>query len=163
MWALEILARCGFTHDSSIYPIVHDRYGIPGFGRHAQIVRTPAGPIWEVPIATVRLSDSGVVPVGGGGYLRMLPYSYTAAGLRRINRKEGMPGCIYFHPWELDPGQPRIAQGVISRWRTYMGLKGMKRKIGRLLSDFDFAPLEQVYPRDFTKESAQLLESNISM
>lgn len=72
MWALEILAECGFTHDSSIYPIQHDRYGIPGFGRHAQTLSTPSGLIVEVPIATVKLSDRAIAPVGGGAYLRLL-------------------------------------------------------------------------------------------
>src|SRR3984893_2391474 len=71
LWALEILAECGFTHDSSIYPISHDRYGIPGFGRHAMVLHTPAGPIQEIPIATVELSSKRVAPVGGGGYLRL--------------------------------------------------------------------------------------------
>jgi polysaccharide deacetylase family protein (PEP-CTERM system associated) len=148
MWALEILVQCGFTYDSSIYPVVHDRYGVPGFGRHAQVIHTPGGPICEVPIATVRLSTRQTVPVGGGGYLRLLPYCYTAAGLRRINNEEHQASCIYFHPWELDPDQPRIARGAISRLRTYTGLKGMKRKIERLLRDFRFAPLSQVYPID---------------
>ena len=146
MWALEILVKCGFTYDSSIYPVVHDRYGVPGFGRHAQVIRTPGGPICEVPIATVRLSTRQTLPVGGGGYLRLLPYCYTAAGLRRINNEEHEASCIYFHPWELDPDQPRIARGAISRLRTYTGLKGMKRKIERLLTDFRFAPLTEVHP-----------------
>jgi polysaccharide deacetylase family protein (PEP-CTERM system associated) len=145
MWALEVLVQCGFTHDSSIYPIVHDRYGIPGFGRHAQTIQTPAGPICEVPIATVRLSARHVVPVGGGGYLRLLPYSYTSAGLRRINAEEHEAGCVYFHPWELDPDQPRLARGTLSRLRTYTGLKGMRKKIARLLADFQFSPLTEVH------------------
>ena len=81
-----------------------------------------------------------------GGYLRLLPYCYTAAGLRRINNEEHEASCIYFHPWELDPDQPRIARGAISRLRTYTGLKGMKRKIERLLMDFRFAPLTEVHP-----------------
>jgi polysaccharide deacetylase family protein (PEP-CTERM system associated) len=154
MWALEILVKCGFTYDSSIYPVVHDRYGIPGFGRHAQVIHTPEGPICEVPIATVRLSSRQTVPVGGGGYLRLLPYCYTAAGLRRINHEEHEASCIYFHPWELDPDQPRLARGAIARLRTYTGLKGMKGKIERLLTDFRFAPLTQVYPIDFQAEQS---------
>lgn len=145
-WALEELVECGFTHDSSIYPIVHDRYGIPGFGRHAQQIVTPAGAILEVPIATVRLSESRVIPVGGGGYLRLLPYRYTAAGIRRINKQEGQPACIYLHPWELDPSQPRLATGLISRLRTYTGLRTMESKLRRLLADFRFSTLETVHP-----------------
>ncbi len=145
MWALEILAENGFTRDSSIYPIVHDRYGIPGFGRHAQVLDTPAGPIQEIPVATVTLSKRQVTPVGGGGYLRLLPYRYTAAGIRRINEEEGQPACIYFHPWELDPDQPRLASGMVSRARTYRGLAGMAQKLDRLMGEFTFSSMSAVH------------------
>jgi polysaccharide deacetylase family protein (PEP-CTERM system associated) len=145
-WALEILVECGFTHDSSIYPIYHDRYGIPGFQRHAHIVQTAAGPIYEIPIATVRLSSDTVSPVGGGGYLRLLPYCYTAAGIRRINREDRQPACIYFHPWELDNDQPRIARGVLARLRTYTGLRGMTAKLNQMITDFRFDAVRAVYP-----------------
>ncbi len=144
-WALEILADCGFTHDSSIYPIAHDRCGIPGFGRHAQTVGTKAGPIYEIPIATVRVTRDRVAPVGGGGYLRLLPYRYVAAGIRRINIEEGQPACIYFHPWELDPEQPCLASGLLSRLRTYAGMNRMEAKVDRLLREFRFASLLSVH------------------
>ncbi len=146
MWALEILASMGFTHDSSIYPIVHDRYGAPGFPRHAHPVQTPAGAILEVPAATVRLPGGGVSPIGGGAYLRLLPYRYVAAGVRRVNRDEKQPVCLYFHPWELDPEQPRLARGALSRLRTYGGLAGMPGKTRRLLREFSFRPLTEVFP-----------------
>jgi polysaccharide deacetylase family protein (PEP-CTERM system associated) len=145
IWALEILVECGFSHDSSIYPINHDRYGIPGFRRHAHTVETASGPIVEIPVATVRLGHR-IAPVGGGAYLRLLPYRYTSAGIRRINRIENEPACIYFHPWELDNKQPRLTQGVVARVRTYMGLGAMALKIDRLLSEFRFAPVKDVYP-----------------
>ena len=144
MWALEVLVECGFTYDSSIYPIAHDRYGIAGFERHAHVLHTPSGPIHEIPIATVKLPNGRVAPVGGGGYLRLLPYCYTAAGIRRVNLGEGKPACIYFHPWEIDPDQPRLASGLVARMRTYGGLKGMERKLERLLSDFRFGPMTKV-------------------
>ena len=146
-WALEILAECGFAQDSSIYPISHDRYGIPGFGRHAQLIETPSGPIQEVPVATVRLAGGRIAPIGGGAYLRLLPYRYTAAGIRRVNAEEGQPACIYFHPWELDRGQPRLADGLISRFRTYRGMAGLTRKLERLLSEFQFTSLGDLYPQ----------------
>ena len=146
MWALEVLAECGFTHDSSIYPIPHDRYGVPGFRRHGQKLTTPSGPIFEVPIATVRLSRSRVAPVGGGAYLRLLPYRYLAAGIKRINETEAQPACIYFHPWEIDPDQPRLASGWVSRVRTYAGIGGMFAKLDRLFSDFRFTTCTAVYP-----------------
>ena len=145
-WALEILAECGFTHDSSIFPIAHDRYGIPGFPRHAHAIHTASGPIVEVPVATVQLSGSRVAPVGGGAYLRLLPYRYIAAGLRRLNGIEGQPGCIYVHPWEFDTGQPRLASSLLSRLRTYSGLSRTEAKLDRLLSDFPFATLASVHP-----------------
>jgi polysaccharide deacetylase family protein (PEP-CTERM system associated) len=146
LWALEILVECGFTHDSSIYPIAHDRYGIRGFERHAHILQTPSGPIREVPIATVRLPGGRVAPIGGGGYLRLLPYRYTAAGIRRTNRVESQPACIYFHPWEIDPDQPRLASGSIARMRTYTGLRSMRGKLKRLLAEFRFSPLTAIHP-----------------
>ncbi len=130
MWALEILIQCGFTHDSSIYPISHDRYGIPGFGSNARTLLTPSGHILEVPIATVKLSRHRVAPVGGGAYLRLLPYRYSAAGIRRLNFEEQQPACIYFHPWEIDRDIPRLAQGWISQLRTYGGLSGMEAQAG---------------------------------
>jgi polysaccharide deacetylase family protein (PEP-CTERM system associated) len=146
MWALQILVELGFTHDSSIYPVAHDRYGIPGFPREARSLDTPSGPIVEVPVATARLSSSRVAPVGGGGYLRMLPYAYVAAGIRRLNHVDGIPACIYFHPWEIDPEPPRPTMAGIARLRTYMGLGGMERKLERLLGEFEFSALGEVFP-----------------
>jgi len=145
LWALEVLVEFGFTHDSSIYPIEHDRYGIPGFSRFAYALATPSGPIFEVPIATVALSHRTTTPVGGGAYLRLLPYRYTAAGIRRINASDQQPACMYLHPWELDAKHPRLARGFVSRLRTYTGLRSMPRKLERLLSDFAFGPLTAAY------------------
>jgi polysaccharide deacetylase family protein (PEP-CTERM system associated) len=147
-WALDILVETGFSHDSSIYPIRHDRYGIPGFRREAQVLQTGSGPIVEIPIATARLSGDTIAPVGGGAYMRLLPYRYMAAGIRRINRDEQRPACLYLHPWEIDAGIPRLTRGFISRARTYTGLSGMLRKFERLLQDFRFAPISTVYPAD---------------
>jgi polysaccharide deacetylase family protein (PEP-CTERM system associated) len=145
MWALEILVEEGFVSDSSIYPIAHDRYGIPGSPRHAHVIETPAGPIREFPIATIKLANDRVAPIGGGGYLRMLPYRYTSAGIRRLNLDENQPACIYFHPWEIDPDQPRLASGLIARVRTYSGVKGMIRKLDRLFTEFQFSTLSEVF------------------
>jgi polysaccharide deacetylase family protein (PEP-CTERM system associated) len=145
LWALEILVENGFAYDSSIYPIKHDRYGIPGFNRHATVIETPSGPIQEIPIGTVKLGGDTAAPIGGGGYLRMLPYRYTAAGIRRVNTEERMPVCVYFHPWEIDPSQPSLASGVVSWLRTYTGIRGMYSKIDRLLCEFSFGPVSDVY------------------
>jgi polysaccharide deacetylase family protein (PEP-CTERM system associated) len=149
LWALEILVQCGFVYDSSIYPIAHDRYGIPGSSRHSYTIETPSGPILELPIATVALSATQVIPVGGGGYLRLLPYRYTAAGIRRVNQDEQQPACIYFHPWEIDTEQPRLARGIVSQLRTYSGIKGMQRKLDRLCTDFRFSTVSETYGLSF--------------
>jgi polysaccharide deacetylase family protein (PEP-CTERM system associated) len=145
-WALEVLVECGFTRDSSIYPIAHDRYGIRGFNRFAHSIRTPSGRIYEIPMATTRLNEKRVAPVAGGGYLRLLPYRYTAAGLRRLNLQEQQPACCYFHPWEIDPDVPRLTNSRISGWRTYCGLSGMSGKLERLLTDFQFSTLSAAFP-----------------
>ena len=150
LWALEILVECGFECDSSIVPVAHDRYGIPGFSRHPCVIDTPAGPILEIPVATTVLATGTVVPVGGGGYLRLLPYRYTAAGIRRTNRLESRPVCVYIHPWEIDPDQPRIASGMVSRLRTYAGLGTMEKKFTQLVKEFRFSTLTTVYPKPET-------------
>jgi polysaccharide deacetylase family protein (PEP-CTERM system associated) len=149
LWALEVLAANGFTHDSSIYPITHDRYGIPHFGASARTVSTPSGSLLEVPIATVDVLGSRL-PVGGGGYLRLLPFRYTAAGIRRLNARDGLPACVYFHPWELDPAQPRLGSRWISNLRTYAGLAGMEAKLEGLLREFRFSTLTAVHPAPTT-------------
>jgi polysaccharide deacetylase family protein (PEP-CTERM system associated) len=145
LWAMEILIECGFDSDSSVVPVQHDRYGLPGFPRHMTVVETPSGCIREIPPGTVDLGNGIIAPVGGGGYLRLLPYRYTAAGIRHVNRVESEPVCVYFHPWELDAGQPRLASGLISRLRTYSGLKGMQAKISRLMQEFEFSTMRSVY------------------
>ncbi len=147
LWALEILVECGFEQDSSIVPITHDRCGIPGFSRHPRVIETHSGGILEIPVATIALANGTIVPVGGGAYLRLLPYRYTAAGIRRIHAQEQRPACIYFHPWEIDPEQPRLASGLVARLRTYTGLGGMERKLDRLMDEFHFSTLTGVYPK----------------
>jgi polysaccharide deacetylase family protein (PEP-CTERM system associated) len=155
-WALDVLASCGFTHDSSVVPISHDRYGVPGFGRFAQVLTTSSGPLIEVPVATARISSNRISPVGGGAYLRLLPYRYTAAGIRSVNRHDERPACVYFHPWEIDEDQPRLAKKFLARIRTYTGLGGMYAKLDRLLSEFQFSTLGAVYPAD------QLIPSRVA-
>jgi polysaccharide deacetylase family protein (PEP-CTERM system associated) len=128
LWALEVLAECGFRYDSSIFPIRHDIYGIPHAPRHPFRLETPAGPLIEYPISTFRLGRLNL-PVGGGGYLRIFPFWYTRLGFLRV-QAEGLPLIVYTHPWEVDPGQPRLAAGARSRFRHYTNLE---RTYGRLL------------------------------
>ena len=126
VWALEILSELGFTYDSSIFPIRHDRYGMPDAPRAPFRFQTPSGPMTEFPITTFRLAGHNM-PVGGGGYLRLLPSLYTRLGLQRV-QNEGIPIVIYIHPWEIDPEQPRLAGGLASRLRHYTNLS---RTFGR--------------------------------
>lgn len=120
LWALEILSELGFSYDSSIFPIQHDRYGIPDAPRAPFRFQTPSGSMTEFPITTFRLAGHNL-PVGGGGYLRLLPQIYTRLGLQRVQR-EGLPSVIYIHPWEIDPDQPRLAGRLSSRLRHYTNL-----------------------------------------
>ena len=120
VWALEILAELGFTYDSSIFPIHHDRYGMPGAPRSPFRFQTPSGLLIEFPITTFRVAGHNM-PVGGGGYLRLLPRLYTRLGLKRVQR-EGLPIVVYIHPWEVDPEQPRLPGRLSSRLRHYTNL-----------------------------------------
>jgi polysaccharide deacetylase family protein (PEP-CTERM system associated) len=141
LWALEILAEQGFCYDSSIYPIRHDLYGYPEFPRFPQIVRLgSAKTIIEIPMSTARLFGINL-PCGGGGYLRHLPMAYTRWALERIHRSDRRPAVLYFHPWEIDPEQPRLKGRWKSRLRHYRGLKGFERRLAQLLATGNFQPL----------------------
>src|SRR5215213_5392972 len=118
LWALEVLVETGFTYDSSIFPIRHDVYGIPDAPRGPFRVSTPSGSLVEYPITTFRLGGGPNLPVGGGGYLRLLPFWYTRLGYRRA-RAENLPLIAYVHPWEVDPGQPRLPGRPQSLFRHY--------------------------------------------
>jgi polysaccharide deacetylase family protein (PEP-CTERM system associated) len=144
LWALEVLAEEGFAYDSSIFPIHHDRYGIPDAHRFPHRVNLPGGKhIAEFPISTLRVAGQHF-PFSGGGYFRLAPYRLVRGALRHVNMRERMPGLVYLHPWEMDPGQPRLALRGISRLRHYVNLRHTARKLGRLLADFTFAPARQV-------------------
>ena len=138
-WAWEILAQQGIEYDSSIFPVVHDRYGEPDAPRTPFRITAGGKTICEIPLSTVRLAGRNL-PVAGGGYLRLFPYSFTRWAIRRINR-EGIPAIVYFHPWEIDPGQPRPNVSRFRLWRHRVGLNGFARKLDRLLGDFEFGPM----------------------
>lgn len=142
MWALEILVEEGFLVDSSIYPVRHDRYGIPGAPLLPHVIATGAGSVTEFPGMTCRISGL-TLPVGGGGYLRLLPWFATARLLRRI-RDEGRPLNVYLHPWELDVSQPRITASWKSRFRHYQNLRTMAPKLDRLLTEFRLGTMSGV-------------------
>lgn len=144
LWALEVLVEEGFEIDSSIFPVRHDRYGIPDAEPTIHQIATPSGPIWEVPGTVVR-RFGGNLPVSGGGYLRLLPLALTKHWLRQINQREGRPFMFYVHPWEIDPKQPRLKIGsLLSRWRHYQNLDSCEAKLLSLLGEFRFDSLSNV-------------------
>jgi polysaccharide deacetylase family protein (PEP-CTERM system associated) len=143
LWALDVLIEEGFRYDASIFPIHHDRYGIPGSPRHAYRVQRAPGEIVEAPASTVQVGTFNV-PVAGGGYFRILPYWWTRWGIGRLNTSEQMPAIFYMHPWEVDPGQPRIAAGALSRFRHYRNLSATEPRLRRLLRDFRFGRMDAV-------------------
>jgi polysaccharide deacetylase family protein (PEP-CTERM system associated) len=147
LWALDILVEEGFRIDSSIFPIRHDLYGMPDGDRFTHWEVSPAGRrIFEFPPSTIRLLNNNW-GVAGGGYLRLAPYSFTRWAIRRINDKELQPVMVYFHPWELDPAQPRISAPLRSTLRHYTNLGGTQRKIELLLNDFHFDTVSEVCSR----------------
>lgn len=137
LWAIDILAEEGYTYDSSIFPIRHDRYGIPVSARRPYRIVRGARSLIEVPGSTTRFGPLNL-PVAGGGYFRLLPYWWTRWGISRVNRLEGRPVVFYLHPWEIDPGQPRLPAGRLSRIRHYRNLEQTERRLRQLLTDFRF-------------------------
>ena len=133
LWALDILAELGFAYDSSVFPIRHDIYGIPDAPRTPYEIATPSGSIMEWPITTFRLGGEHNWPIGGGGYLRILPFWYTSMGMQRA-LADDVPMIVYTHPWEIDPAQPRIQAPLKSRFRHYTHLDTTYNKLERLLS-----------------------------
>jgi polysaccharide deacetylase family protein (PEP-CTERM system associated) len=144
LWALDVLVELGFLYDSSIFPIHHDRYGIPNAPTVPGAIESPSGGrLVEFPMAAA--SIGGIkLPVSGGGYFRLLPYWLCAYGLRQINRERELPFTFYIHPWEIDPGQPRLQGSLLSRFRHYTGLSRCESKLRQLLADFRFGTMRQV-------------------
>jgi len=143
-WALDILADAGFQYDSSIVPVYHDLYGIPGAPDSPGVISTPDGrSLVEFPPSTVKFANARI-PVGGGGYFRIFPYAITRKALSYINQKEGKPFSFYLHPWEIDPDQPRMEVKLRSRFRHYTNLSRCEGRLRRLLKAFEFAPMREV-------------------
>lgn len=143
-WALSVLAKCGFTYDSSIFPIHHHRYGIPDFSRCAINLDLPDGlTLRELPISTLKFGNKNF-PVGGGAYARLLPYLFLKSAYKHLNNREKQPFIFYFHPWEIDSGQPRMKCSRFTRLRHYGGIASFEKKLSKLLSDFSFQPLKNI-------------------
>ncbi len=142
LWAIDVLIEEGYLYDSSIYPIRHDRYGIPGWNRGVHRIERAGGSIWELPGSTLRLGSANL-PIGGGGYFRLLPYGWTRHGIARLNAARE-PAIFYLHPWEIDPDQPRIAAGRVSSFRHYRNLAQTEPRLRRLLREFPFGRISDV-------------------
>ena len=143
-WAYDVLLEEGFRYDSSIYPILHDRYGQPSAPRFPYEIRRRGGRrLLEFPIGTVRLMGVNL-PVGGGGYFRLLPEKLIRTGIGHVNRAERQGLMFYFHPWELDPDQPRTKMPFVHQFRHYVNLERMYGKLHTLIGRLPFAPAREV-------------------
>jgi polysaccharide deacetylase family protein (PEP-CTERM system associated) len=136
LWALDVLIEEGHSYDASVFPIHHDRYGIPGAPRLPHVIERGAGAIIEVPASTVRLGAANL-PIAGGGYFRLLPYAFTKWGISRVNAA-GEPVVFYIHPWEIDPGQPRLPVSRLTALRHYSNLDDTLNRLERMVGDFAF-------------------------
>ncbi|HHT9124504.1 MAG TPA: XrtA system polysaccharide deacetylase [Candidatus Brocadiia bacterium] len=143
-WTLKILLEEGYQYDSSIFPIqYHDRYGMPNANPFLHLIKLgEMDELIEVPLSTTKAFGRRF-PIAGGGYLRLLPYTFMKWGIRRIN-KQGYPAIIYLHPWELDADQPRVEVDWVTRLRHYGNISKTESKLRRLLSDFKFSTIQSV-------------------
>jgi polysaccharide deacetylase family protein (PEP-CTERM system associated) len=143
LWAHELLQEAGYRYSSSIYPIRHDLYGIPDAPRFAY--RPENGELLEIPVTTLPLFKNNL-PCGGGGYFRLLPYRVSRWAMKQVNHKDGEACVFYFHPWEIDPDQPRQA-GINwkTRFRHYLNLGRMKGRIASLLRDFQWDRIDRIF------------------
>lgn len=143
IWAFDILIEEGFTYDSSVFPVMHDIYGIEGAKCFQHEVITDSGTIREFPLSTIKIAGYRF-PVAGGGYLRLYPLWLTQKAISHINTNEKQSAVVYFHPWEIDPDQPRIKAGLKSSFRHYVNLDKTMGKINYLLKKLKFAPMMEV-------------------
>lgn len=141
LWAFECLERAGYRYSSSIYPIRHDHYGMPDAPRHAHRI----GRLVEIPATTLRFFNRNW-PASGGGYFRLLPYPLSRWMIRRVNDVDRMPAVFYFHPWEIDVDQPRI-DGISAktRFRHYLNIEHMEQRLHRLLADFSWGRMDDLF------------------
>lgn len=154
-WAVDVLAECGFEYDSSVFPVRHDRYGVPDAPRGPFLAVGKAREILELPPLTYRIAGQNL-PVAGGGYFRLFPLAVMRAGLRQTARAQPPAvGMLYFHPWEFDPGQPRLPLGKLARWRTYVGVGKTTNRLASLLSAYPFRRAIDVV-RDIRDSGAEL-------
>lgn len=143
LWALDVLADAGFRYSSSIYPIAHDHYGMPEAPRFAFVPRNHD--LLEIPVSTFRWSGR-TFPCGGGGYFRLFPYALSRWAIRRVNSQDHQSTIFYFHPWEIDPEQPRIPGiSAKTRFRHYLNLDRTESRLISLLQDFRWDRMDRVF------------------
>jgi polysaccharide deacetylase family protein (PEP-CTERM system associated) len=144
LWALDELLEAGYRYSSSIYPVVHDHYGMPEAPRFAFYPNGTDG-LLEIPITTVHMMGRNL-PAGGGGYFRLLPYALSRWMMAKVNREDGQPALFYFHPWEVDPDQPRPqGLGAKARFRHYINIDRMERRIDALARDFAWDRMDNIF------------------
>jgi len=155
LWAFDILAEQGIRYDSSIFPVYHDRYGIPDAASVPHRIATRSGEVLEFPLSVARFWKLKV-PVCGGGYFRLLPFPWTVHGLRRIHAQQSHPFVFYIHPWEIDPAQPRVPGASWLQWRHYVNLATTESKFDELLANFQFGRLGDVLEGWFEPPAARV-------
>jgi polysaccharide deacetylase family protein (PEP-CTERM system associated) len=144
LWAFDCLAEAGYRYSSSIYPIAHDHYGMPGASRFAFYPNGPGG-VLEIPISTVRILQTNY-PAGGGGFFRLYPYALSRWCMQRVNRRDRQAGVFYFHPWEIDPGQPRQhGLDLKTRLRHYLNLDRTESRLRALAFDFHWGRMDHIF------------------
>lgn len=142
LWAFDCLEKAGYRYSSSIYPIRHDHYGMPDAPRFAHRVR---GTLLEIPVTTASFLARNW-PASGGGYFRLMPYSMSRWMIERVNLNDGQPAIFYFHPWEIDPDQPRIPGiNLKTRFRHYLNLHRTEARVSRLLKDFQWGRMDEIF------------------
>ncbi len=142
-WALDTLIELGFEYDSSIFPIRHDRYGIPDAPDYPHLLNRDSGSIIEFPLSALNVFGYRL-PVAGGGYFRLYPYWLTRMLLNQLARQTKRPFIFYLHPWEIDPDQPRVNTSRLSRFRHYNNLDVCEQRLVQLLKDFEFTSVADV-------------------
>jgi polysaccharide deacetylase family protein (PEP-CTERM system associated) len=142
LWALDTLLRAGYRYSSSIYPVKHDHYGMPDAPRFAHQIRDG---LMEVPPTTLRLFNRNL-PSSGGGYFRLLPYALSRWMLQQVNQRDAEAAIFYFHPWEIDPGQPRVSGiDMKTRFRHYVNIGRTEQRLTRLLKDFRWGRMDDIF------------------
>jgi len=145
LWAFDALARTGHVYSSSIYPIKHDHYGMPDSPRFAYRVGSVGKGLLEVPVTTLRMGKRNL-PSSGGGYFRLLPYALSRWMIKTVNREDRQSAIFYFHPWEIDAGQPRVAGiDAKTRFRHYVNISRMESRLQQLLTDFRWGRMDHIF------------------